>query len=629
MVMHSKVSFRLGVVFGLIIFFTIALSYIYQGRQLRDLFVKTVRNDLQRELALSRELLREKPPGWQDVRQADAWADRAGSALDVRVTLIDSAGKVIGDSYIDAGRLAPIPGHLGRPEVASALQRGFGENVRFSETVGEEMLYMAVPLGSPRPYAVLRFAKPLHDIRMIEAEVRKGIEGGLFWAVLLALLVGILSSAFLFRPLERIADSADRFLHGETPEPIAAHHRRDEIGNLARAFTFMSEEIRRMSRQEEWFREVIASIRESIIVTNAAGDIVLVNPSASRLFAIEGAMSRSLPVKKIADRAMKELLEKLQASPSRHMREELSLKTTSGERVLKVSAVPVMKDRHCQGTVIVINDITRLRNLEKVRREFVASVSHELRTPLASIRGYTETLLEGAMNDPEHAAGFLRIILQESEQLAALVNDVLDLSKIEAGKIDYCFEAVSIREVADKTALLFSPSVEKKRIRMDVTVPENLPPVLADRNYLEIVMRNLVDNAVKNVDEGQGRIRIKAFACGRTVSLEVEDNGTGIPQQDLDRIFERFYRVDKARSRRLGGTGLGLSIVKHIVLAHRGKIEVRSRVNHGSVFTVTLPRASETETPFQPQPPDASGRSKSGALSGDGHDSPAAAGATG
>jgi signal transduction histidine kinase len=212
-----------------------------------------------------------------------------------------------------------------------------------------------------------------------------------------------------------------------------------------------------------------------------------------------------------------------------------------------------------------------------------------LRTPLASIKGYTETLLEGAVNDPEHATAFLNIILQESEQLTALVNDVLDLSRIESGKIVYTFVPLDVKPQLEKTVALFGQAAARKGVRIELSVPEGLPPVLADRNYFDIVMRNLVDNAIKYVEANSGRIRIIAFTAGDTVCIEVSDNGIGIPQSDLDRIFERFYRVDKARSRELGGTGLGLSIVKHIVLAHKGKVEVRSRLNHGSTFTVTLP----------------------------------------
>jgi two-component system phosphate regulon sensor histidine kinase PhoR len=588
--MRGRLSIRLGAIFGLIVFFSLAFSYVYQGRQLRELFIRGVRTDLLRELRLNSEMLAEKPPEWSDIALSDQWADRVGSALAVRVTLIDLDGRVIGDSYVPTGQLPFLKSHVGRKEVRDALAGGLGESIRFSETVREGMLYLAVPVGAPRRWGVLRFAKPLHDISALEDEVRKGIEGGLFWALLISIVAGTLSAFFLSRPLERIADGADRFLHGQTEVRMPVR-RRDEIGRLSMAFNYMADEIVRMNRQEEWLREVLSSIREAIIVTNADGQIVLVNPSASRLFLIEGAMNRAVPVKQIADRTMRDLFDRVQANGNRLFREELTAMTTKGERVLKVSAVPVMQGDRFDGTVFVINDITRLRNLERMRRDFVSSVSHELRTPLASIRGYTETLLEGAINDPDNAAAFLRIILQESEQLTALVNDVLDLSRIESGKIVYTFGPVDVRPQIEKTVAMFAQAARKKEVRIELAVPDGLPTVLADSGYFDVVMRNLVDNAIKYVDERNGLIRIRAYASPGSVSIEVEDNGIGIPQVDLDRIFERFYRVDKARSRQLGGTGLGLSIVKHIVLAHKGDIQVRSRVNRGSVFTVTLPVA--------------------------------------
>ncbi|NTV93735.1 MAG: GHKL domain-containing protein, partial [Chlorobiaceae bacterium] len=269
-------------------------------------------------------------------------------------------------------------------------------------------------------------------------------------------------------------------------------------------------------------------------------------------------------------------------------KKEMSLMTTKGARIMQISSMPLIKENQFEGTVFLLNDITTLRNLEKIRRDFVSSVSHELRTPLTVITGYTETLLEGAMHEPEHAEPFLQIILQASEQLTALVNDVLDLSKIESGYIEYQFTAVDLKSAVQKSVDLLKPSVDKKQIRLELHIPDDITPVYADPRYLDMIIRNLLDNAIKYVDDYNGKIRISAFRTGDDVLLEVEDNGIGISKADLGRIFERFYRVDKARSRQRGGTGLGLAIVKHLVMAHKGSVEVRSRVNQGSVFSVKL-----------------------------------------
>ncbi|HCD37029.1 MAG TPA: PAS domain-containing sensor histidine kinase [Chlorobium sp.] len=590
--MQSRVSFRLGAAFGLIVFLTVLVSYLSLGHQLQALLLKSITHELRRELMLNRELLETAAGPRAFLQDPDGWADRIGAILEVRVSVIDPDGRVIGDSYIERNRLSSVENHADRPEVKAALSASFGENSRYSQTVKEQMLYMAVPLGSPQPFAVLRFAKPLYDISVFEAGVRKGIEQGLFFALLFSLGVGVVSAYLISRPLKRIADTALRRTHGDFSGSIPTN-RGDEIGLLARACNYMSEEIKKKRRSEEWYRAVFSGIREAILVTDAAGDIILVNPSASRLFRLEGAMFQSRSTALVSDEGLRTLLQRVHGSKKAIVKEEMTVTTLKGKRILQISSMPVMREGVFDGTVFVLNDITRLRNLERIRRDFVSSVSHELRTPLTSIRGYTETLLDGAMHDAEHTEAFLRIIHQESEQLTALVNDVLDLSKIESGRIEYSFAPVSLMEVVERSMSTLAPQFAKKDVRLDLSIPADLPLVRGDASYLEIVVRNLLDNAVKYVDEHNGRIRLSAAKRDGFVTLEVEDNGIGIAQKDLDRIFERFYRVDKARSRQLGGTGLGLSIVKHIVLAHKGDIKVRSRLNRGTAFTLTLPVADQ------------------------------------
>ena len=587
-----SVSFRLGLVFGVIIFFTVAISYVYLGDQLRTLFHDGLKNQLRKDLQLNRRLLDKRPAQWDDLRSSDRWADDVGAALDVRVTLISPEGVVIGDSYIQPDRLPFIENHLDRPEVRQALAEGYGESTRLSDTVKENMLYVAMPLGTPEPFVVLRFAKPLQDILLLEAELRKGIEGALFWSLLLSLIFGALTAVLLARPLRRISSAADNILHGDYSMKLDVK-RDDEIGQLGRAFNFISDEMKRMNQQEEWFKAVFSSIREAIIVTDSRGMVMLANPAACRLFNLDcGEMIKGSMCRNVNDHQLLELFDIVRKAGTPLVKKEIAISTDRGERMLQVSAVPVIKDKLSEGTVFVLNDITKLRNLERMRRDFVSSVSHELRTPLTSIRGYTETLLEGAMQDPEHASHFLRIILKESEHLTALINDVLDLSKIESGRIEYRFRPVNVRSLAERTVGLFARAIEKKAVDVSVRIPDDLPPAYADEDYLEMAVRNLVDNAIKYAPETNGTVRISALGDGEMVRFTVEDNGIGIPQEDLGRIFERFYRVDKARSRQVGGTGLGLSIVKHIILAHKGKVEVRSRMHLGSVFSFTVPAAS-------------------------------------
>lgn len=589
----GNVSFRLGLVFGVVIFFTVAISYVYLGGQLRALIYEDLKEQLYKELELNRQLLDVCPEKWKNISESDRWADDVGAALEVRVTLISMNGKVIGDSYMVPARFPFVDNQMRLPEIKQALIDGAGESRRFSKILNEEVLFVAMVLGGEEPFAILRFAKPLSQIHILESEIRRGVEGALFWSLLLSLVFGTLTAVFLARPLRRIAQAADNILHGEYRHKLRVK-RDDEIGQLARAFNFISDEMMRINQQEEWFKAVFSSIREAIIVTDTNGGVMLANPAACRFFNLEcGQMIRIGAASKVTDRRLLDLFKRVSVRDLQEAREEITVKTQRGERVLQVSAMPVIKDRGPMGTVFVLNDITRLRNLERIRRDFVSSVSHELRTPLTSIRGYTETLLEGAVDDPEIARQFLQIILQESEQLTALINDVLDLSKLESGRIEYTFKPVALSGLVDRVINLFRRTIEAKGITLQADVVDTLPKVHADKDYLELVIRNLVDNAIKYVPEKNGQISVSAFVSGGKVSVEIKDNGIGIPKKDLGRIFERFYRVDKARSRAIGGTGLGLAIVKHIILAHKGKVEVQSRLNEGSVFSFTIPVSKE------------------------------------
>ena len=585
--MQGKLSFKLGLVIGIIIFFSVVISYFSIEHRLTEILVTATKTELHHDLLFNKQMFEEKPREWLKTEQGNAWVERIGHALDIRVTLIDLYGDVIADTSIPPGKLYAMENHWGRPEVQDAMTKGYGERTRYSQTVKEHMLYMAIPVGFPKPYAILRFGKPLYDIGIFDTRIQREIIQGIFLALFLSLTAGLLAAFFLARPFRTLAKSAQKRIHGDFSGTIPVRSK-DETGVLARTLNFMTDEIIKLQRSEEWLRAVFSGIREAIIVTDAAGDIILVNPAASRMFRIDGTMFKSRPIRHLSDSKLQELFARVHSTRVTLRKEELPLMTTKGERIMQISSMPLTKEGCFEGTVFVLNDITKLRNLEQIRRDFVSSVSHELRTPLSIITGYTETLLEGAMHEPEHAAPFLQIIRQATEQLTALVNDVLDLSKIESGYIEYQFAAVDIKRVVQQSVELLKPSLDKKQIRLDINIGKDLPPVYADARYLDIAIRNLLDNAIKYVDDQNGKIRISAFRSDNDIRLEIEDNGIGISKSDLGRIFERFYRVDKARSRQRGGTGLGLAIVKHIVLAHKGSVEVRSRVNHGSVFTVLL-----------------------------------------
>ncbi len=592
--MLNKLSLKFGLVIGIIIFCSVLVSYLTVEHRLSETVLTATKKEFYRDLLLNKEMIEQKPRQWQTTEQVNIWAKQVARALEIRVSLIDLDGMVITDSSLPPGKIALMENHRERPEVKSALENGYGENTRYSQTVKEHLLYMAVPVGLPKPYAILRFSKPLYDIGLFNTGMRKEITQNLFFALSLSLIAGFLAAFFLARPIRMLANTAQKRIHGDISGSITLHHK-DETGVIARALNVMTDEIKKLQHREELLMAVFSGIREAIIVTDATGDITMVNPAASRMFRINGSMFKPRPLSHLSDSKLQELFARVHSTRVTLHKEELSLMTTKGGRIMQISSMPLTKEELFTGTVFVLNDITKLRNLEKIRRDFVASVSHELRTPLTVITGYTETLLDGAMHEPEHATAFLQTILQATEQLTALVNDVLDLSRIESGQIEYSFSAVDLKRVVQKSVDLLKPSVEKKQIRLDLHIPDGLPTVHADPRYLDIVIRNLLDNAIKYVDDQNGKIRITAFRSDDNIRLEIEDNGIGISKADLGRIFERFYRVDKARSRERGGTGLGLAIVKHIVMAHKGNVEVHSRVNQGSRFSVMLRIATVDE----------------------------------
>jgi two-component system, OmpR family, phosphate regulon sensor histidine kinase PhoR len=595
MTMQGKLSVKLGLVIGMIIFCSVVVSYLSIEHRLTKSVVTTIKQGLYRDLLLNKEMVEQRAQQWQTTEQRSTWAKQVARTLDIRVTLIDLDGGVITDSALPTGKLALIENHRNRPEVKSALANGYGENTRYSQTVKEHMLYMAVPVGLPKPYAILRFSTPLYDIELCDTGIRTEITQSLVLALFFSLVAGFLAAFFLARPIRTLAKTAQKRIHGDVSGTSTLHHK-DETGVIARALNVMTDEIIKLRHSEEWLRAVFSGIREAIIVTDATGDIIMVNPAASRMFRINDSMFKSRPIRDLSDSKLQELFTRVHSTRIALRKEELSLMTTKGACIMQISSMPLTKEKQFEGTVFVLNDITKLRNLEKIRRDFVASVSHELRTPLSVITGYTETLLDGAMHEPEHATAFLQTILQATEQLTALVNDVLDLSRIESGHIQYTFSAVDLKRMVQQSVDLLKPSLDKKQIRLDLHIPDALPPVYADPRYLDIVIRNLLDNAIKYVDDRNGKIRISAFRSNDDIRLEIEDNGIGISQADLGRIFERFYRVDKARSRERGGTGLGLAIVKHIVMAHKGNVEVHSRVNQGSRFSVMLRMAKVDES---------------------------------
>lgn len=333
---------------------------------------------------------------------------------------------------------------------------------------------------------------------------------------------------------------------------------------------------------------ILSSMVEGVLVVDKKGAILLMNPSLKKDFFVETDPVGKKPLEVIRNVALQDLVENvLGSNEPRVISQEITL-VVPQERFFMVNCVPILRDSEMEGAVLVFHDISELKRLERIRQDFVANVSHELRTPLSSIKGYAETLLEGALEDRSHARDFVDIIHRDSERLSKLIDDILDLSKIESGKMKMSFGPVDLGDAIRRTLAILDNQAKAKNIAIQLNVPEGLPLVRADETRLIQVLMNLTDNAIKYTPE-DGRVTLSVVAEGGFVHVDVIDTGIGIPEKDLPRIFERFYRVDKARSREMGGTGLGLSIVKHIVSAHDGQIWVASVQGQGSTFSFTIP----------------------------------------
>ncbi len=397
-------------------------------------------------------------------------------------------------------------------------------------------------------------------------------------------------SFFIPRILREITAWAKSLTDGDFSRRISLSAR-DEMEELADSLNSMSRQIQ--SRLEESIADksrleaVFLSMFDGVMVIDHKGVIILINQTLKKFLSVEQETAGRKPLEVIRNMEIQEMAENILALKSRFESREITVSFPE-EKILLVHATPVSRDNRVDGAVLVFHDITELRRLERVRREFVANVSHELRTPVSTIRGYAETLLEGALEDKAHAKEFLRIIYDDAERLTKLINDLLDLSRVESGKMKLTMEECSPEAVIDRVLEGMNKEAGKNSVTLKKDVPPRLARVKLDEAAIAQVLFNLVENAVKYNKAG-GSVTVSARETPRAVEVSVSDTGIGIPREDLPRIFERFYRVDKARSRELGGTGLGLSIVKHIIQAHGGEVMVESEPGRGSTFRFTLP----------------------------------------
>ncbi len=583
---HHKIT----IIFTLIVIIVLVGLYFFLNTKLTQYAYQRLKADLISKAALSLTYLESRLPAVS--REGyDQLADTIGQDLGLRVTIIAPDGTLWGDSDVAAADLAHIENHLFRPEVQAALRGGIGESLRFSTTLQKQMLYIGYPFSFKGEKGVLRLALPLSEMQLISHTLRKFLLLGLFLALIFAFLIGYAASVFISRPLKEVSDVARSIAFGDLSRRVLIDSS-DEIGDLARLINYMSEQI--SSRMEEVvahksrLEAVLLSMFEGVIVIDVKGCILLINDPLRDVFSLEGDPRGKKPLEVIRNIEIQHITDQILNLHSGFVTQEISVFLEEEKRLL-VHATPVVRDKQIEGAVLVFHDITDLRKLEKIRQEFVANVSHELRTPIASIKGYAETLIDGAIDDRENALDFIKIIYSNAGRLAQLISDLLDLARIESGKLTFHQEICDVYAIVEKTIESLGPLAEQRNIRITNNILPSFPKMKTDRTYFAQVFFNLIENAIKYNRE-DGWVEISAKENEECCVFFIKDSGIGISPNELPRVFERFYRVDKARSRKLGGTGLGLSIVKHIVQAQGGQVSAESSLGAGSTFSFSLPK---------------------------------------
>ncbi|MBI4699742.1 MAG: HAMP domain-containing protein [Deltaproteobacteria bacterium] len=526
----------------------------------------------------------EDGPAW------DQLADDLGRCGEGRVTIIRRDGVVLGDSEVDGAELASVENHTDRPEVVDALARGEGSSARWSSTVHRRMMYAAVPFQKEgRTAGVARLAKPLTEVDEAIGRLRRLVLLASTLALGVAILMASLAALWMSRTIRDLTAAARRMAGGDldTRTRIVGQ---DEIGELGRALDQLAAGLQtalgEVRTERDRMSRVLQGMREGVLLLDAEGRAALANPALREMLLLGADVVGRTQLEIVRDAELKHLLDDAARSDEAVSR-ELDLGELKPRRLL-VHAARLPDEPG--GLLAVFVDVTDIRRLESLRRDFVANVSHELRTPVAAVRSAAETLRRVAETEPEAAAGFIEMIERNSERLQRLIEDLLDLSRIEAKEYRLNLEAVDVPAVAGHIVSLFRAKAEAKRMRLAVEVPNGIRPARADRRAIEQVLSNLVDNAVKYGSDGAA-VTVRAALDADILRVSVEDSGPGIEQRHLSRLFERFYRVDAGRSRELGGTGLGLSIVKHLVEAMGGTVFVASAPGEGTKFSFTLPAA--------------------------------------
>jgi two-component system phosphate regulon sensor histidine kinase PhoR len=577
--LFRSIQWRITIPFVLLVVVIMGVLGVYLASYTRNSQLDIMHSQLEGEARVTAEA---SLPGFLNpdrTESLDALAKKLGEEVEARFTIIARDGTVLGDSEEDP---AIMENHAGRPEVIDALSTGRGESTRYSTTLGQRMMYVAVPISyNGEVLGVARVSLPLTEVESVVSGVRVSIIIAMAVAAVLVIMAAWLIARFTTRPIRQLTAASRRITSGELEQKITIEAR-DEVGELAHAFNEMSARLKELvetiSEDRARLATILDNMADGVIMTDAEGNISLANQAAARLFDIKEPDNRPL-IEAVRDHEVDELLKLCLKTAEM---QSVQYESGTSKRYLRVIAVPITGS----GVLLLFQDLTSLRNLQTTRRELIGNISHEFRTPLAGIKAMVETLHGGAIDDKKAAGDFLNRIDSEVDRLTQLVTELTELSRIETGRAELKLEPVDLNNLVEEVTAQLKPQVEREKLTVVRELAADLPPVPADAARVRQVMLNLLHNAIKFTEPG-GQITVSTRKEGESVTTAVADNGRGIASDDLPHVFERFYKGDKARAGE--GTGLGLAIAKHITEAHGGHIRVESEEGRGSTFSFSLP----------------------------------------
>lgn len=562
----------------------VCLSFFILDLLIKDEIKKVMTDKIETELLSYAELV--------DLSSAQTMSGQLQQIARIsnsRVTLVDAQGKVVADSEKDISKLE---NHFSRPELQEARLKGQGKSIRFSQTIGVDMLYVAVAMKSGSQInGYIRLARPLHDVQSMIEKIYQSVFLAMMIVAVIALFVALFFSYRLAAPIRALERFTERLRQGH-PVGTVFLETSDETEKLADNINYLVEElqtqIRLANEEKSKLMTAFTSMTEGVLILNAEDKIEFFNRALSNILSEQyGDIIGKTMMEAFRDVELQKAFLKFKEKHDTVV-EEITLGSGFEPVILSVSISLVNNYPDEEKTMLVFHDVTRLKKLEKIRVDFVANVTHEIRTPLTAIIGYLETINAGAINNTNDEKRFIDISLKQAQRLNRLVEDLLVISKVELGELDFRFEEISLRNVLDGVIPLVEAKVKFKNITIHNKVPENGVTIKADRDRLTQILVNVLDNAVKFTPEF-GSVSIENEQKDNHAVLTITDTGIGIPKEEVQRLGERFYRVDRSRSRDLGGTGLGLSIVKHLMIAHGGKMEIESQLGRGTKVSLFFP----------------------------------------